>query len=81
MLELTKEEFEALRLKIETSKQPGNPLRLQNETLKTGRRQHAKYLPYTWQCVAILSGVLNGKKTINLPFQLLGRPVALCGFG
>lgn len=34
MFQLTKEEFESLRLQIETLERTGNPLRLQNETSK-----------------------------------------------
>lgn len=48
MFQLTKEEFEALRFQIETSEKTDNSLRLQFETLKTGRGQHSKYLPYAF---------------------------------
>jgi RAB protein geranylgeranyltransferase component A len=36
MFQLTKEEFDGLRLKIETLEKSNNPLRLQNETSKSG---------------------------------------------
>ena len=55
MFQLTKEEQEELRFQIETL-ESGNSLRSQNVTLKTGRGQHSKYLPYafTEQGVAML---------------------------
>jgi phage regulator Rha-like protein len=42
-------------------------------TLKTGRGQHAKYLPYafTEQGVAMLSGVLNSDKAINMNIAIM----------
>jgi hypothetical protein len=43
MFQLSKEEFEVLRLHIETINKGDNSLRLQNETLKKGRGQHTKY--------------------------------------
>lgn len=45
MFQLTKEEFENIRLQIETL-ESSDSLRLQNETLKSGRGRHSKYLPY-----------------------------------
>src|SRR6266702_2917658 len=59
MFQLTKEEYDSLRFQIETSKN-GDLLWLQTETLKKGRGEHSKYLPYafTEQGVAMLSGVL-----------------------
>jgi len=58
MFQLRREEFESLRLQI--------------ETLETGRGQHSKYLPYafTEQGVAMLSGILNSDKAINMPARL-----------
>ncbi len=46
---------------------------LQNETLKTGRGQHSKYLPYafTEQGVAMLSGILNSGKAINMNIAIM----------
>jgi phage regulator Rha-like protein len=68
MFQLTKEEFEILRLQIETLEKSNKPLRLQNETIKKGRGQHRKYMPYafTEQGVAMLSGILNSEKAINM---------------
>jgi len=73
MFQLTKEEFEALRFQIETLEKTDDPLRLQNETLKTGRGQHSKYLPYvfTEQGVAMLSGILNSDKAINMNIAIM----------
>jgi phage regulator Rha-like protein len=46
---------------------------LQNETLKTGRGQHSKYLPFafTEQGVASLSGILNSDKAINMNIAIM----------
>lgn len=87
MFQLTKEEFESIRFQIETlekvenplkfqtetSKKAGNSLRLQNVTLKSGRGQHSKYLPYafTEQGVAMLSGILNSDKAINTNIAIM----------
>ena len=46
MFQLTKNEFEALRLQIETLEKSDNPLRLQNETSKG--RGGTRYLPYAF---------------------------------
>jgi phage regulator Rha-like protein len=73
MFQLTKEEYEGLRFQIETLEKADNSLRLQNETLKKGRGQHIKYLPYafTEQGVAMLSGVLNSDKAINMNIAIM----------
>jgi len=72
MFQLTKEEYEGLRFQIETLEN-SNPLRLQNETLKGGRGQHSKYLPYafTEQGVAMLSGILNSDKAISMNIAIM----------
>jgi phage regulator Rha-like protein len=46
---------------------------LQNETLKSGRGRHSKYLPYafTEQGGAMLSGVLNSEKAINMNIAIM----------
>lgn len=64
MFQLTKEEYDSLRFQIETLDETDKTLRLQNATLKTGRGQHSKYLPFafTEQGVAMLSGILNSEK-------------------
>jgi phage regulator Rha-like protein len=73
MFQLTKEEWEDLRFQIETLEKQLHPLRLQNETLKNRRGQHSKYLPYvfTEQGVAMLSGVLNSDKAINMNIAIM----------
>jgi|SRR5690242_7264741 len=73
MFQLTKAEFDALRFQIETLENAENQLRLQNETLKQGRGQHSKYLPhaFTEQGVAMLSGILNSDKAINMNIAIM----------
>lgn len=72
MFRLTQIEYDSLRFQIETIKSD-EPLTLQNETLKKGRGQHSKYLPYafTEQGVAMLSGVLNSDKAINMNIAIM----------
>ena len=73
MFRLTKEEYEALRFQIETLEQGNELLRSQNVILKKGRGQHSKYLPYafTEQGVAMLSGVLNSDRAINMNIAIM----------
>lgn len=70
MFQLTKEEFESLRFQIETL-DSSNSLRLQTETSKT--RGGTRYLPYafTEQGVAMLSGILNSDKAINMNISIM----------
>jgi phage regulator Rha-like protein len=46
---------------------------LQIETIKNGRGQHSKYLPYafTEQGIAMLSGILNSDKAINMNIAIM----------
>lgn len=71
MFQLTKEEFESLRFQIETSNNNTNTLRFQNETSKG--RGGTRYLPYafTEQGVAMLSGILNSDKAINMNIAIM----------
>ena len=73
MFQLTKDEFYNLRFQIETLDRDDKPLKLQNETLKKSRGQHSKYLPYafTEQGVAMLSGILNSDKAINMNIAIM----------
>ena len=85
MFQLTKEEWESLRLQTETFdknnassqvvilKTTQDSLRLQYETLKPGRGQHTKYLPYafTEQGVAMLSGILRSQKAIEMNIAIM----------
>jgi adenylate cyclase class IV len=70
MFQLTKEEFENLRFQIETSKSD-NKLRLQTET--SGTRGGTRYLPhaFTEHGVAMLSGILNSDKAINMNIAII----------
>ena len=72
MFQLTQEEWDSIRFQVETL-ETGESLRLQNETLKTGRGRHTKYLPYafTEQGVAMLSGILNSDKAINMNIAIM----------
>lgn len=69
MFQLTKEEFESLRFQIETSEN-SNPLRTQ---IATSNRGGTRYLPYafTEQGVAMLSGILNSDKAINMNIAIM----------
>lgn len=70
MFQLTKEEWEALRFQIETLENRQKPLRLQNETSKRGG---TRYLPYafTEQGVAMLSGILNSDRAIQMNIAIM----------
>jgi hypothetical protein len=78
MFQLTKEEHERLRFQNETLENQ-NPLRFQIETLKRGRGEHSKYLPYafTEQGVAMLSGVLHSDKAITMNISIMRAFVAI----
>ena len=78
MFQLTKAEYENLKFQIETTENTFS-LRLQNETLKISRGQHSKYLPYafTEQGVAMLSGILNSDKAINMNIAIIRAFVAI----
>jgi hypothetical protein len=77
MFQLTKEEYESLKFQLEAS--ADNSLRSQIVTLKTGRGQHAKFMPYafTEQGVAMLSGILNSDKAINMNIAIMRAFVAV----
>ncbi len=66
MFQLTKEEWDALRLQIETSK----------------RRGGTRYLPhaFTEQGVAMLSGILNSDKAIDVNIAIMRAFIALKQF-
>lgn len=55
------------------NKQETDILRSQFVTLKSGRGQHRKYLPYvfTEQGVAMLSSVLNSERAIQMNIQII----------
>jgi len=68
MFQLTPEEFDSLRSHF--------------ATLKTGRGQHRKYLPcaFTEQGVAMLSGVLNSNRAIDVNVAIMRAFVKLREF-
>jgi len=73
MFQLTKEEYDHYKNQIEAIDKPNDALRSQIVILKTSPRSHAKYLPYafTEQGVAMLSGVLNSDKAIQMNIAIM----------
>lgn len=73
MFQLTNQEYESLRLQIETLDKSDHSLRSQIVILNTERGKHTKYLPYafTEQGVAMLSGVLNSDKAISMNIAIM----------
>ncbi|MDR2146564.1 MAG: ORF6N domain-containing protein [Tannerella sp.] len=83
MFQLTKEEWDEIRFHVEivnnslrsqfVTLKADDSLRLQNAILKQSRGQHSKYLPYafTEQGVAMLSGVLNSDRAINMNIAIM----------
>lgn len=70
MFQLTKREFESLQFQFKTP-DSNAPLRLQIETSKS--HGGTRYLPYafTEQGVAMLSGILNSEKAINMNIAIM----------
>lgn len=73
MFRLTKQEWEDIRFQAESLQISKSSLRSQFVTLKTGRGQHSKYLPYafTEQGIAMLSGILNSDRAINMNIAIM----------
>lgn len=73
MFQLTKQEFEELSFQMEGPNSEDGSLTSQFVTLKSGRGQHPKYLPYvfTEQGVAMLSGILNSDKAIAMNIAIM----------
>lgn len=71
MFQLSKEEYESIKLRAETIENQSSVLRFQFETSK-GRGGN-RYLPYafTEQGVAMLSGVLNSEKAITMNIAIM----------
>ena len=65
MFQLTRDEYDSLRSQI--------------ATLKGGRGEHRKYLPYafTEQGVAMLSGILNSERAIHVNIEIMRAFVRL----
>ena len=70
MFQLTKEEFEDLRFQIETPKSSSS---LKSQFVISKGRGGNRHLPYafTEQGVAMLSGVLNSDKAINMNIAIM----------
>ena len=72
MFRLTLAEWQAMRSQSVTASE-STSLRSQSVTLNSGRGQHSKYSPYafTEQGVAMLSGILNSDKAINMNIAIM----------
>lgn len=72
MFQLTKAEYDTLKFQIEAT-EGLDSLRSQFVTLKSGRGQHRKYMPYafTEQGVAMLSGILNSDRAIQMNIAIM----------
>jgi phage regulator Rha-like protein len=70
MFKLSKKEYDSLRFQIETSNK-NKSLRFQSETSKG--RGGTRYMPYvfTEQGVAMLSGILNSNKAIQMNIAIM----------
>jgi len=79
MFQLTKQEWENIRFQIEALEQQNNALTSQIVILNGKRGQHTKYLPYvfTEQGVAMLSGILNSERAINMNIAIMRAFVEL----
>ncbi|MBU0472449.1 MAG: ORF6N domain-containing protein [Nanoarchaeota archaeon] len=81
MFQLTNNEYADLQSQNVTLKQESD-LRFQNGTLKKGRGQHRKYLPYafTEQGVSMLSGVLKSHTAVKISIHIMNAFVAMRKF-
>lgn len=72
MFQLTHEEWNEIKLRSSSS-EVHDPLRSQIVILESGKGQHTKYLPYafTEQGIAILSGILNSDKAIQMNIAIM----------
>lgn len=73
MFRLTEDEWRNIQSQGVTMCESLQPLRSQSVTLKKGRGMHSKYIPYafTEQGVAMLSGILNSDKAINMNIAIM----------
>ena len=79
MFQLTTDEIEKIKVQVKDL-DPGHiSLRSQIVTLKKGRGEHAKYLPlaFTEQGVAMLSGIINSKRAIQMNIAIMRAFVEL----
>jgi hypothetical protein len=72
MFQLTRQEYEELRFQIETLEKDSGSLRLQNDASKTMDGQGSLPYVFTGQGVAMLSGILNSNKAINMNIAVMG---------
>lgn len=72
MFQLNKDEWERVRFQVDALEK-SDSLRSQFVTLKSGRGQHVKFLPYafTEHGVAMLSGVLNSDKAVQMNIAII----------
>lgn len=72
MFELTREEYDSLRVQLISLKQEDS-LWSQIVTLETGRGKHSKYLPFafTEQGVAMLASILKSAVAIEVNIQII----------
>ncbi|MFM1971344.1 MAG: hypothetical protein RL185_26, partial [Bacteroidota bacterium] len=79
MFQLTNEELEKIRVQVRDLDPGQVSLRSQIVTLKTGRGEHAKYLPlaFTEQGVAMLSGIIHSKRAIQMNIAIMRAFVEL----
>ena len=79
MFRLGIEEWQTVRSQLVTTYESSPALRSQSVTLKQGRVMYSKYLPYafTEQGIAMLSGVLNSDKAINMNIAIMRAFVAI----
>jgi hypothetical protein len=71
MFQITKEEFEALRIQFEQTEASDYPLQIQNVESKGWGG--SRYLPYafTEQGIAMLSGILNSDRAIAMNITIM----------
>lgn len=79
MFQLTNNELEKIRVQVKDLNPVHQSLRSQIVTLKTGQGEHVKYLPlaFTEHGVAMLSGIINSKKAIQMNIAIMRAFVAL----
>lgn len=79
MFQLTNDELEKIRVQVRDLDPGQVSLRSQIVTLKTGRGEHAKYLPlaFTEQGVAMLSGIIHSKRAIQMNIAIMRAFVEL----
>jgi hypothetical protein len=92
MFQLSEKEHDSLRSRFVTLENENsafqnrassdNSLRYQTGTLKKGRGEHRKYLPYafTEQGVAMLSGVLRSSTAVRISIQIINAFVTMRRF-